>query len=245
MDWRAISRSRSRISTMDWRSTSRSRSRPPPPGQPFDQGNLSNSWSEGKFAFPAFGELTPLASNVGGGMSRSLDGSLIGPNEHATSSSIPIPGIASQLRYGSPPLSSSLHSHTTHLAAVYEESAGLAGPQLMPYANAAQSGPSRLSHTALFQHQTAPNSVQPTSLPASLSFHPQNRHRADASSTSDNQQGNLSRQLRKTSFDHSAVRTNSLVSPISKAHDSANGQSDPYDPILVCSFVFRMIINIS
>lgn len=227
MDWRAISRSRSRIS-MDWRPTSRSRSRPPPPGQPFDQGNLSNSWSEGKFTFPPFGDLTP------GGISRSFDTSFIPPNEHATSSSIPIPGIATNLRYGSPPPSSSLHSHSTHLAAVHEESAGLAGPHLMSYANAggAQSGPSRLSHAGPFRQPLStlesPSAFQPSSLPSSFGLQGHTRHRADASSSSDNLQGNLSRQLRKQSFDHSVTRSNR------RSQDTSNGQADAFDPILVC-----------
>ena len=113
MDWRAISRSRSRISAMDWRPSSRSRSRPPP-GQPFDQGNFSNSWSEGKFApFPTFGDPSSLPGPAFTMSSKSFDTPYITPNEHATSSSIPIPGIATQLRYGTPPMSSSLQRSIT------------------------------------------------------------------------------------------------------------------------------------
>lgn len=217
MDWRAISRSRSRIS-MDWRPTSRSRSRPPP-GQPFDQGNYSNSWSEGKFTYPPFGELTPLPGPISG-LSRSLDASVIPPNEHATSSSIPIPGIATQLRYGSPPLSSSLHSHSLHLAAVYEETAGLS-THFMPYSeDSVQVGQSsRFSHPDPFHPPlstlNSPSTFHPSSLPSS--FGPLRNRQEGANS----QPGNLARQLGKAS-----------LGPAANSSDS-NAQSDIFDPILV------------
>ena len=53
MDWRAMSRSRSRIS-MDWRPTSRSRSRPPEAIGTFDQHGVltSASYDTGRFMYP-------------------------------------------------------------------------------------------------------------------------------------------------------------------------------------------------
>ena len=158
MDWRAISRSRSRLSAvaMDWRASSRSRSRPPPhPGQPFDQHTLSNSWSEGRFNFAYDEHLgeDPVGEMTDFGVARSFDASFIAPlspgsaptlggrsipgggrsgaeagtraigDEHApaTSPSIPIPGLATQRRYGSPPISSSLTAHSAHIAEFQEE----------------------------------------------------------------------------------------------------------------------------
>ncbi|KAF5348630.1 hypothetical protein D9758_006856 [Tetrapyrgos nigripes] len=53
MDWRAISRSRSRIS-MDWRPSSRSRSRPPDSMSGFDvNGVLGSTAFDGRFTFPS------------------------------------------------------------------------------------------------------------------------------------------------------------------------------------------------
>ncbi|EFI28118.1 transcription factor ScGATA-6 [Coprinopsis cinerea okayama7 len=51
MDWRAMSRSRSRVS-MDWRATSRSRSRPPESTHTFDQ-HMNDIFAPGHLGFPA------------------------------------------------------------------------------------------------------------------------------------------------------------------------------------------------
>ncbi|KAH8119342.1 hypothetical protein DFH11DRAFT_1502059 [Phellopilus nigrolimitatus] len=232
MDWRAISRSRSRIS-MDWRSSSRSRSRPPP-GQPFDQGNFSSSWSEGKFAFP-FSEATPLPGPAGA-LSRSFDTSFIPPNEHSASSSIPIPGLASQLRYGNPPSSSSLNSHATQLAAVFEDSGGLPNPHLMSFTNNGLSGPSsRTPHGEPFHRHlpalNSPSTFQPSSLPTLGHRGPSSRHRQEVTS-SEAQQGNLARHLRKTSFDQTIQRTSLLSFLDGSARTGSDEQLDPLDPIL-------------
>jgi len=63
MDWRAISRSRSRIS-MDWRPASRSRSRPPDSMTGFDvHGIISNANFDGRFSFPS-GAAKPMSSSM-------------------------------------------------------------------------------------------------------------------------------------------------------------------------------------
>jgi len=73
MDWRAVSRSRSRIS-MDWRPQSRSRSRPPL-AMGYDQGIMSAQF-DGQIPFPSSGY---MRRNTG---------------DTRTSSSIPIPGTS-------------------------------------------------------------------------------------------------------------------------------------------------------
>lgn len=223
MDWRAISRSRSRIS-MDWRPASRSRSRPPPPGQPFDQGNFSSSWSEGKFAFPAYADATTLQNT---GLSRSLGNGLVPHvNEYATSSSIPIPGIATQLRHGSPPLTSSLHSHL-HMPALYEEDASLSGTTL-----ATTHGSNRPvlpdSYQTPLSTFSSP-SLQPSSLPSSFGLHGPMRSRSDVSSSVPTP---LPKHVRKTSFDHTVSK--SLLSPRgASGRTLVNGRVVPHDSSLV------------
>lgn len=229
MEWRAISRSRSRISAMDWRPTSRSRSRPPP-GQPFDQGSSSNSWSEGRFLFPLFGDPTTLPGPAFT-MSKSFDPSYIAPpNEHATSSSIPIPGIATQLRYGTPPLSSSLGSHATHLAALFEETGDYTSHSGMPYpsGSGAQSGPAaRVTHP---EPSHRPISLQPHNislLNSALRTRP-------TTSTPDLQQGGPLRELLKRGLDHMDHRSNSFAFLGGHIQGGSDEISALADPILVC-----------
>lgn len=239
MDWRAISRSRSRISTMDWRPSSRSRSRPPP-GQPFDQGNFSNSWTEGKFAtFPLFGDPTALPGPAFA-MSKSFDTSYMVPpslNEHATSSSIPIPGIATQLRYGTPPISSSLQSHAAHLAAIFQETGDYTSHSGLQFTNSsgAHSGPAnRVTHPEPFLQRHLSASLQPSPLHMSMLSNPL-RQRPN-SSTPELHQGGPLAHFRKTSLDHMGHRSNAF----SFLGGHAQGGSDeilaPLDPILVCNY---------
>jgi len=203
MDLRDISRSRSRISTMDWRPTSRSRSR-----HPQDQPQYSSSWTDGRMT-SGFGD----SVNIPGGLSRSLDPNFVLMNEHATSSSIPIPGLATQLRYGTPPLSSSLSSHVHH-SAVYEEGTSALPGTGLPYSSSETQGPSsRLSHPELLHHTlSALNSPsqQPNSLPASLGLQNLSRSRPDAQTTSALFSG-ISKHVRKTSFDHTVTRPSLLL----------------------------------
>ena len=265
MDWRAISRSRSRIA-MDWRATSRSRSRPPP-GQPFDQGNVSSSWSEGKFNFHLDGT-TPSFGNPEN-LSKSFDASYISQNEYATSSSIPIPGLASQLRYGSPPPSSSLQSHTAHLASVFEEGGlGLPPPSFMNFDSGRSTGsggggggPSRLPDPFRrpSSSMNSPLGFQPSSLPSG-GIHAPGPSTTSSSSTSTSlrqrpslgtldlhqqqrhhhhHQGNLVRHLRKTSFDHTVARSGLFPHLGGGGHSRLGSDEliDPLDPILVRIFI--------
>ncbi|KAI5123999.1 hypothetical protein M0805_006409 [Coniferiporia weirii] len=224
MDWRAMSRSRSRIS-MDWRAQSRSRSRPP--GQPFDQGQYSSSWTEGKFSFPPFGDLPG---------SKSFDASFGPSDEHTASSSIPIPGLATQLRYGTPPVSSSLQSHATQLAAVFEDSSDLSNANFLSFpGSVAHSGPSsRITHGEPFQRPlsalNSPSTFQPSSLPSS-GLRGLARQRPNAA-PSESQQGSLQRHMRKMSFDHAVSRSN--VFSFLSGHTRADSDDliSSLDPIL-------------
>ena len=240
MDWRAISRSRSRISAMDWRPASRSRSRPPPPGQPFDQGNFSNSWSEGKFAFAAFGDPNVLQNTS---LSRSLGSSFVPHvNEYATSSSIPIPGIATQLRHGSPSLTSSLHSQM-NMPALYEEDTGLSGTTLVTQCGTTQGSMRPLptdSYSTTLSALSSP-SLQPSSLPSSFGLHgPLRSNKSDVSSSVPTA---VPKHGRKTSFDHTvSSKSSSVLSPRDNSGRAfVSGRLLAQDTSLVCNTFYFIL----
>lgn len=229
MDWRAISRSRSRIS-MDWRPASRSRSRPPPPGQPFDQGpGYPHSWSEGKFAFPSYDESGTSLPSGSIPLAKTFE-NRFSSNQYSSSSSIPIPGIASQLRHSSPPLSSSLPSQL-RLPAVYEEGNQASASGAGTFANA--QAPSRLSHTDhLHQSLSTYNSpsFQPSSLPSSFGLHGPSRPPSNVPGQEEPR--SFPRHVRKTSFDHTVSRAGILPLPGGGRHQ-VNGRPLPPDSSLV------------
>ncbi|KAI6033019.1 hypothetical protein F5J12DRAFT_712114 [Pisolithus orientalis] len=136
MDWRAVSRSRSRIS-MDWRPQSRSRSRP---GYGYDQGVMSVQF-DGQFPFPPMG----YARRVSGDM-KGLAGS----------PSIPIPSTSALPAHRHP--SSSLHSA---LSAVHE---GTVEHVSVPYGSSSRQNACnhQMSHSLSVLNTPA---FQPSSLP--------------------------------------------------------------------------------
>ena len=222
---------------MDWRPTSRSRSRPPP-GQPFDQGNLSSSWSEGKFAMP-FNDATPQAE-LAGQLSKSFDASYLAQVEHTTSSSIPIPGLATQLRYGSPPPSSSLQAHTSHLDALLEETGEYSNNSFPQFpGTGGRSGPARFPALEPFHRplssMNSPSTFQPSSLPAQGLHGPGPSRLRSSVFPSEIQQGNL-RHFRKTSFDHTVSRSGLFPSLIGHVRLGSDELTDPLDPVLVSEF---------
>lgn len=75
MDWRAMSRSRSR--TMDWRPTSRSRSRPPE-NTGFDHTTIPGVTYDGRYAFPAMVGSLPETSKFLSGRGPGLQSSMPG-----------------------------------------------------------------------------------------------------------------------------------------------------------------------
>ena len=126
MDWRAMSRSRSRIS-MDWRPTSRSRSRPPEATGTFDQHGVltSVSYDTGRFMYPHPHMIQdPMKSPDKVNFNRlSKVGTLTSPK-------IPIPGASpSSISFGrrSPIHHPSHHLSQTELPSVFEDQAEATG----------------------------------------------------------------------------------------------------------------------
>ncbi|KXN90626.1 Nitrogen regulatory protein NUT1 [Leucoagaricus sp. SymC.cos] len=184
MDWRAMSRSRSRIS-MDWRPTSRSRSRVADTPMTFEQTSLMQSHSlEHQYPFPSLATSLLEPSKADNAFGRGLAKS---------STSIPIPGT-SLLSSGkpSPPftglLSSVLEDPSDHIQGPFDISADSRYVHLM-HMNALSSfddsfAPSSLPASGLhgFPRVSSTNGMQP---PEMRSF---------------------PRHVRKTSFDHTVSR---------------------------------------
>ncbi|KAH7923717.1 hypothetical protein BV22DRAFT_1196481 [Leucogyrophana mollusca] len=196
MDWRAMSRSRSRIS-MDWRPQSRSRSRPPQSATSFDQHGVMSAQFDGRYPFPTSGQAQPInieKSPERRGRYTSGDSALRGL---AASPSIPIPGSSalSADRHVSGPSSASLRSG---LAAVYEGQ----GDENVTYGSQShrQAQASNYPHALSALNTPA---FHPSSLP-SFGFHGPSKF-----TSSDQQsppQRAFPRHVRKTSFDHTVQR---------------------------------------
>ncbi|KAG6842086.1 hypothetical protein C0991_002740 [Blastosporella zonata] len=206
MDWRAISRSRSRIS-MDWRPTSRSRSRPPEP-MPFDQHGLLNMAPfDARYVFPNSHD-SFRSDNTRGASKAGL----------STSPSIPIPGGAGpsmlSLSYGrrSPPYTS---HHPSELPSVFEDQAEAASS----FPEARFLNPSAFNHP--LSNLDSPIFV-PSSLPSTgihgLSKVPSAHHIQGLP----NQQRSFPRHVRKTSFDHT-VSKDGILAGLSGRHQ-VNGK---------------------
>lgn len=221
MDWRAISRSRSRIS-MDWRPTSRSRSRPPESTVTFDQhGMVSTSAYEGRLSFPTLGQGTANLHNSHKPENH-YKGSSPGKSI-PTSSSIPIPG-ASMLSAGrrSPPRSAI--PARRDLASVYED-------QSDPNATTFENSPeSRYLHSLNYNPSlSAYNSPSfgPSSLP---SFGLHGLTRIPSSNRPPPDQRTFPRHVRKTSFDHT-VSKDGIFAGVSGRHQ-LNGKPLSPDSLL-------------
>ncbi|KAF5354744.1 hypothetical protein D9756_005254 [Leucocoprinus leucothites] len=122
MDWRAISRSRSRIS-MDWRPTSRSRSRVADTPMTFEQHGLLHSHSiENQYPFPTLAasplEPSKADNTYGRGLNRSSAGVSV-PSTSLLSSGRPSPTFAG-LASSSNPLPSVLEDPTDHLPGAFD-----------------------------------------------------------------------------------------------------------------------------
>ncbi|KAF9244889.1 hypothetical protein BU15DRAFT_85738 [Melanogaster broomeanus] len=152
MDWRAISRSRSRIS-MDWRPQSRSRSRPPPSGMNFEYGAMSNQF-DGRYPFPT------SSTNHDKSPERRARHSTEHIKGLATSPSIPIPGTSS-LSSSRPSASTSASLHSA-LSAVYE---GPADHEAVPLGSPIHDN----AHVSQFNHPLSALNTpafHPSSLPS-------------------------------------------------------------------------------
>lgn len=200
MDWRAMSRSRSRLS-MDWRPASRSRSRPPPQTT-FDQHGMTAPSFDGRFAFPTLGQ--GRASN---------DDT---KPEKGISSSIPIPGssLLSTSRRSPPYLP---HPSRSDLSSVYEDQADVNGPTAFE-----NSADSRYMSSLNFNHSLSSYSspaFAPSSLPSS-GLH--GLTRIPSSNGPSPEHRSFPRHVRKTSFDHT-VSKDGIFSGLSGRHQ-VNGK---------------------
>jgi len=192
MDWRAYSRSRSRIS-MDWRPTSRSRSRPPEASTVFDQhAMLNNVMYDGRFVFPATQDSFKSPNDITDNKQHPTKGGM------STSPNIPIPGARS------PPYNN-LHPQS-ELASVFEDQvehshteshnrhSSLYSPAL-PTHSSPTFAPSSLPSTGLHGLIRIPSASASVSRPAGQS--PEQRA--------------FPRHVRKTSFDHTVSRDGVLA----------------------------------
>ncbi|KAG5731459.1 PH and SEC7 domain-containing protein C11E3.11c [Termitomyces sp. T112] len=196
MDWRAMSRSRSRIS-MDWRPASRSRSRPPEPGRTFDQhGSLNMAPYDARYAFPSTDDGFKSPDNVS-----YFKGALRATS--STSPRIPVPGSVAgpsmlSLSYGrrSPP---SILNHAPELPSVFEDQAEVATsfPEVR-FLNASNFNPALATiDSPVFA---------PSSLP-SAGLHGLSRiPSAPYGHGPPAEERSFPRHVRKTSFDHTVSR---------------------------------------
>lgn len=204
MDWRAVSRSRSRIS-MDWRPQSRSRSRPPQSGTTFDQHGIISAPTDNRYQFPTI--------HTGANIDKSLDRRNTYPNLHhdglATSPSIPIPGASAHRSYPEPS-SASRPVRSGTLPALYE---GQVDHDPLSFTH-------ELHHDAQLSHSLSALNTpafHPSSLP-SFGFHGGSKLLADQSPNA----YAFPRHVRKTSFDHTVKREN-IFTGISGRHQ-VNGK---------------------
>lgn len=217
MDWRAVSRSRSRIS-MDWRPQSRSRSRPG-----YDQGVVSIQF-DGQFPFPPIGQGTSTNSHeTQQGYARRVSGDT---KVLAGSPSIPIPSTSALPAHRHP--SSSLHSA---LSAVHE---GVAEYVSVPYGSPSrQNAPvHQISHSLSALNTPA---FQPSSLPP-FGLHGLSKLPAEEQSTKPRV---FPKHVRKTSFDHTVEKEGIFVGPSGRhqvngkplSPDSLLGQKRPAETV--------------
>jgi len=206
MDWRAVSRSRSRIS-MDWRPQSRSRSRPPQSMMAFDQHGMMSAHTDSRYQFPT----------TNGDFDKTLDRRNSYSNSHhdgpATSPSIPIPGTSASRSY---PASSSaprpgLLSGT--LPALYEGQVDH-DPHSFTHGLHHDVQLGQLNHSLSALNTPA---FHPSSLP-SFGFHGGSKLLADQSPNA----RAFPRHVRKTSFDHTVKREN-IFTGVSGRHQ-VNGK---------------------
>lgn len=199
MDWRAMSRSRSRIS-MDWRPASRSRSRPPEASVAYDQhGLMSNAPFDSRYAFPTMA----YSSNEKPDQSYKAPSPAKGIGTSSTAS-VPKPGTSMlSATRRSPPYTRS------ELPSVYEDQSEANAP---PFDSASESryfqSLSYNNHPLSASAYPSP-SFAPSSLP-SFGLHGLTRV-PSASTSSSPEQRTFPRHVRKTSFDHTVSKDGILA----------------------------------
>ena len=211
MDWRAMSRSRSRV-PMDWRPSSRSRSRPPPATGIQSDSVLSHPE---RLAFPSLEHPSDSKpSHMHGLLRHTVDGKL----DLQSSGSAPSATANLPIGHGrhSPP------SSTTHnpfsLPVVPEH------PGHHPHAITHPHGP-RYSHPIPADHRSADlhsYAGHPSSLP---SFGLHGVSRPAASNATPVEQRSFPRHVRKTSFDHTVSKDGILAGLLGR--HQVNGRPQP------------------
>jgi GATA-binding protein len=222
MDWRALSRSRSRIS-MDWRPASRSRSRPPEAMATFDQhGMLTSAAYEGRFVFPSSQDSLKSSDQVVHNKTGSFKAGM------STSPSIPIPGAAASIispGRRSPTYHPLLHPNSG-LTSVYEDQSEGGG-------SACDHAESHYLHPGDYNHSLSSyNSpvFAPSSLPSS-GLHGLTRiPSAPYGPQQSTEQRSFPRHVRKTSFDHT-VSKDGIIAGLSGRHQ-VNGRPLPPDNLI-------------
>lgn len=187
MDWRAMSRSRSRIS-MDWRPQSRSRSRPPPLVTQFEQNGVQNQLDV-RHPFPT------MQSRNDKSPERPVRRSV----EHASSPSIRIPGASSR------PSATSSGGMRSALSAIYE---GKQTHEASPFGSPARDVPpvNQFNHSLPTANTSA---FHPSSLP-SLGLHGPSKFPLNDQLSKPRA---FPRHVRKTSFDHTVEREGIFTGP--------------------------------
>lgn len=202
MDWRAMSRSRSRVA-MDWRPTSRSRSRPPPNSlTTFDEhGLILAAPAEGRHPFPT----------VGGHSAPTQI-----PHKSSGFHDYPSNGDSKEMAHGIPirGASASLPLHSD-LSSVYEANSAKGH---VSYDNSSHPRYSSNAYQPSFPAFNSPL-FQPSSLP-SFGLHGTATNTSSSSSSSEKR--SFPRHVRKTSFDHTVEREG-IFSGVSGRHQ-VNGK---------------------
>ncbi|KAL4078535.1 hypothetical protein V8B97DRAFT_1865722 [Scleroderma yunnanense] len=210
MDWRAVSRSRSRIS-MDWRPQSRSRSRPPL-GMGYDQYVVPSQF-DGQLPFPSNGHGTATSHDETphGYMRRTT-----GDTKLATSPSIPIPGTSALPPHRYP---SSLQSA---LSAVHE---GPVDHVPVQYGSSSRQNMhvSQMNHSLSALNTPA---FHPSSLPP-FGLHGLSKFPIEDPSTKPRV---FPRHVRKTSFDHTVEKEGIFTGP--SGRHQVNGKPLSPDSLL-------------
>lgn len=212
MDWRAISRSRSRIS-MDWRPASRSRSRPPDSFVALNHQSLYGY----DYRFP-HASLVSNDTRDGNKAKQSLENGVHG-KESGSSHSIPIPGalFSSGVRK-----STSTKEFNSALAGLHEEVSDVGGS---PYGSVEG-----------FRHTHALNSGHSISAFSSPTFGPSSlpsagAHGLNRTYDSHSQEPRtFPRHVRKTSFDHTVYK-DGILQGVSGRHQ-VNGKPLSPDSLL-------------
>ncbi|KAG1870198.1 hypothetical protein DFJ58DRAFT_653231 [Suillus subalutaceus] len=205
MDWRAMSRSRSRIS-MDWRPQSRSRSRPPQSAAVFDHHGVV---TDSRYHFPSVSHPTTNGDRDRRNSYSSRESHLEGL---ASSPSIPIPGTSAHRSY--PGSSSAPRSGLSGtLPAVYE---GQVDHDSVSFTNGLHHDQQlgQLNNSLSTLNTPA---FHPSSLP-SFGFHGGSKLLPDQSPKA----RAFPRHVRKTSFDHT-VKREGLFTGVSGRHQ-VNGK---------------------